>query len=46
MDDSKPERVPERSDQDRRGSGMMGDLMNKFHDTKLHDLKVSLIHKK
>lgn len=46
MEDSKPEKVPERSDQDRRSSGVMGELRTKLHDTKLHDLKVSLIHKK
>lgn len=27
-------------------SGMMEDLKEKFHDSKLHDAKVGLIHKK
>lgn len=29
-----------------RFSGLMGDLREKLHDTKLHDAKVQLIHKK
>lgn len=37
---------PNQNGEQRRLSGLVDDLREKLHDTKLHDAKVSLIHKK